>query len=110
MKQNTELMKGILEGCVMEIISQSPTYGYEITQRLRELGFDDLAEGTVYTITARLERNQLVHAEKKTSLIGPPRKFYRLSREGRERLEEFWKSWNFVSEKCRALYQMREEA
>lgn len=65
MENITELLKGILEGCVLEIISRGETYGYEITQQLRQLGFSDVVEGTVYTITMRLEKQQLVHIEKK---------------------------------------------
>lgn len=74
----TEMLKGVLEGCVLEIISRGETYGYEITQQLRELGFADVVEGTVYTITMRLE--------KKRSTVGPPRKFYTLKPAGIEQL------------------------
>ncbi|SIS63459.1 PadR family transcriptional regulator [Salimicrobium flavidum] len=92
-----EMMKGVLEGCVLEIISRGETYGYEITQQLRELGFTDVVEGTVYTITMRLEKNDLVNIEKKPSNMGPPRKFYTLNEAGREHLELFWDKWEFVS-------------
>ncbi|WP_273852103.1 PadR family transcriptional regulator [Guptibacillus spartinae] len=92
-----EMMKGVLEGCVLEIISRGETYGYEITQQLRELGFTDVVEGTVYTITMRLEKNNLVNIEKKPSTMGPPRKFYTLNPAGQEHLEVFWKKWEFVS-------------
>ena len=51
MENNTEMLKGVLEGCVLQIISQGETYGYAITQQLKELGFTNVAEGTVYTIT-----------------------------------------------------------
>ncbi|MDR0298940.1 MAG: PadR family transcriptional regulator, partial [Streptococcaceae bacterium] len=57
MQDITEMLKGSLEGCVLEIIGRGETYGYEITQTLRELGFTDVVEGTVYTITMRLEKN-----------------------------------------------------
>ena len=43
----TEMLKGILEGCVLEIISRKETYGYEITRQLNALGFTDDVEGTV---------------------------------------------------------------
>ena len=55
MKDITEILKGILEGCVLEIINQEETYGYEITRRLNQLGFTEVVEGTVYTILVRLE-------------------------------------------------------
>jgi len=93
----TEMLKGVLEGCVLEIISRQPTYGYDITQQLRERGFSDVVEGTVYTILVRLEKNELVSIEKKPSEVGPPRKFYSLTDAGRQELIVFWQRWNFVS-------------
>jgi PadR family transcriptional regulator, regulatory protein PadR len=99
----TEMLKGVLEGCVLEIISRGETYGYEITQQLRALGFSDIVEGTVYTITMRLEKNNLVDIEKKSSTMGPPRKFYRLNEAGQQELEQFWAKWNFISSKINGL-------
>lgn len=103
MNNITEMLKGILEGCVLEIIDHGETYGYEITQQLHKLGFNDVVEGTVYTITARLEKNKLVDVEKKASEIGPPRKFYRLNQAGKNRLQEFWDKWDFISARCNEL-------
>jgi DNA-binding PadR family transcriptional regulator len=97
------MLKGVLEGCVLEIISRDKTYGYEITQRLRELGFSEVVEGTVYTILVRLESNKLVSCEKKPSDMGPPRKFYTLTKAGRDELRRFWAKWNFVSSKLNEL-------
>ncbi|WP_078551643.1 PadR family transcriptional regulator [Bacillus alkalicellulosilyticus] len=103
MENITEMLKGVLEGCVLEIISRGETYGYEITQHLRELGFADVVEGTVYTITMRLEKNNLVNIEKKRSTVGPPRKFYTLNEAGQKQLELFWGKWNFISGKLNEL-------
>lgn len=103
MENITEMLKGVLEGCVLEIISRGETYGYEITQHLRELGFTDVVEGTVYTITMRLEKNNLVNIEKKPSTMGPPRKFYTLNEAGREHLDNFWRKWEFISSKINEL-------
>ncbi|WP_313238458.1 PadR family transcriptional regulator [Sporosarcina ureae] len=103
MENITEMLKGVLEGCVLEFISRGETYGYEITQQLRELGFTDVVEGTVYTITMRLEKNNLVNIEKKPSNMGPTRKFYTLNEAGREQLTLFWAKWEFVSNKMNEL-------
>ncbi|WP_393965025.1 PadR family transcriptional regulator [Exiguobacterium sp. S22-S28] len=103
MEDITEMLKGVLEGCVLEIISREETYGYEITRQLRELGFKDVVEGTVYTITMRLEKNQLVDTVKKPSTQGPPRKFYALNAAGQARLASFWERWSFVSSKLTEL-------
>lgn len=103
MENITEMLKGSLEGCVLEIIGRDTAYGYEITQRLRKLGFTDVVEGTVYTILVRLEKNHLVSIEKKPSDLGPPRKFYTLTTAGREELRNFWAKWDFVSSKINEL-------
>jgi DNA-binding PadR family transcriptional regulator len=99
----TEMLKGVLEGCVLEIISRGETYGYEITKRLNELGFAEVVDGTTYTILLRLEKNQLVVVEKRPSEMGPPRKFYKLTESGQVSLEQFWKKWDFVSSKLNAI-------
>lgn len=103
MENLTEMLKGSLEGCVLEIISRHETYGYEITRRLNELGFTEVVEGTVYTILIRLEKKKLVNIEKKSSDMGPPRKFYSLNVAGRQELERFWEKWDFVSSKINFL-------
>ena len=93
----TEMLKGVLEGCVLEIIGRGETYGYEITRRLNALGFSDVVDGTVYTILVRLEKNGLVDIDKRPSDLGPPRKFYALNDAGRAELRRFWARWEFVA-------------
>ncbi|MCM3626139.1 PadR family transcriptional regulator [Paenibacillus glycanilyticus] len=103
MENLTEMLKGVLEGCVLEIISRKETYGYEITRQLNALGFADVVEGTVYTILIRLEKNKLVEITKKPSDMGPPRKFFAINDAGREELQRFWGKWEFVSSKMNEL-------
>lgn len=104
-KQKTEMLKGVLEGIVLAILSSRPAYGYEITARLREQGFADLAEGTVYALLLRVEQRGLVDVEKVPSEKGPPRKVYSLNAQGRDYLDEFWGTWSFLAER---LEQLRE--
>ncbi|HET7578118.1 MAG TPA: PadR family transcriptional regulator [Bacillales bacterium] len=108
MENTTEMLKGVLEGCVLEIISHGETYGYEITQKLRELGFTDVVAGTVYAITIRLEKNNLVDIKKKPSTKGPPRKFYTLNAAGQKRLETFWRNWEQISGRINELNVKRK--
>ena len=103
------MLKGVLEGCVLEIIGRKETYGYEITRELNALGFTDVVEGTVYTILIRLEKNKLVNIEKKPSDIGPPRKFYTLNDAGRGELRKFWDKWEFVSSRMNELKEMNQD-
>lgn len=100
------MLKGVLEGCVLEIISRGDTYGYEITRKLNAMGFADVVEGTVYTILIRLEKSKLVEIKKKPSDMGPPRKFFTLNDAGRKELRRFWKKWEFVASK---MNQLKEE-
>ncbi|MDR0499830.1 MAG: PadR family transcriptional regulator [Coriobacteriales bacterium] len=102
----TEMLKGVLEGCVLEIISREQIYGYEITRRLNALGFTDVVDGTVYTILMRLEKNALVDIQKRASEIGPPRKFFTLNETGKKELQMFWERWGFVVSK---LEQLRKQ-
>ena len=108
MEQITEMLKGVLEGCVLEIISRGETYGYEITRRLNALGFADVVDGTVYPILVRLEKNGLVDINKQPSDMGPPRKFFTLNDAGRAELQRFWEKWEFVASKITELKETKE--
>ncbi|MCP1144538.1 PadR family transcriptional regulator [Lysinibacillus endophyticus] len=103
MQNMREMLKGVLEGIVMEIISHGEIYGYEITKKLRSLGFEEVAEASVYALLLRLEKNKLVHITKKTSELGPPRKFYTLNERGHEELVAFWARWDFLRERLQIL-------
>lgn len=99
----TEILKGILEGFILEIISQGEIYGYLILKRLNELGLEDVVDGTVYTVLLRVEKSGLVRVVKKASDLGPPRKYYTLSAKGRRELAAFWAKWEFVSARAARL-------
>ena len=104
-KQATEMLKGTLEGIVLAILSGRAAYGYEITSWLRDQGFTDIAEGTIYALLVRIEQRGLVDVEKVPSEKGPPRKVYSLNAGGREYLSEFWRTWSFLADR---LEQLRE--
>jgi len=104
-KQMTEMLKGTLEGIVLAILSVQPAYGYEITARLREMGFSDIAEGTVYALLVRIEQKGLVDVERHPSEKGPPRKVYSINGRGREYLEEFWRTWSFLTGRIEQLHE-----
>ncbi len=104
-KQMTEMLKGTLEGIVLAILAMGPTYGYEITTRLRDRGFADIAEGTVYALLIRIEQRGLVDVDKVPSERGPPRKVYSLNTQGRKYLDEFWETWGFLAERLAELHK-----
>ncbi|WP_300077648.1 PadR family transcriptional regulator [Propioniciclava sp.] len=104
-KQSTEMLKGVLEGIVLAILAARPAYGYEITAWLRDQGFTDIAEGTIYALLVRIEQRGLVDIEKVPSEKGPPRKVYSLNASGRAHLAEFWDTWNFLTDRLTRLNQ-----
>jgi PadR family transcriptional regulator PadR len=101
----TEMLKGTLEGIVLAILAARAAYGYEITTWLREQGFTDIAEGTVYALLVRIEQRGLVDVEKVPSEKGPPRKVYSLNKQGKEYLEEFWRTWSFLTDRLEQLQE-----
>lgn len=95
---DTQLMKGILEGCVLAVISNKETYGYEILSVLEEYGFDELGEGTLYPVLTRLNKNRYISCRKAKSPLGPVRKYYSITDEGKEYLKEFKNNYLKVTE------------
>jgi PadR family transcriptional regulator PadR len=104
-KQMTEMLKGTLEGIVLAVLKGRSAYGYEITAWLREQGFSDIAEGTVYALLVRVEQRGLVDVQKVPSEKGPPRKVYSLNAQGRDYLDEFWRTWSFLAERLDQLHE-----
>jgi PadR family transcriptional regulator PadR len=99
------MLKGTLEGIVLAFLADRSAYGYEITAWLREQGFSDIAEGTIYALLIRVEQRGFVDVEKVPSDKGPPRKVYSLNGAGKEYLEEFWRTWSFLAERLEQLHE-----
>src|SRR3954467_1642966 len=106
--QMTEMLKGTLEGIVLAILAGRSAYGYEITAWLRDQGFSDIAEGTVYALLVRIEQRGFVDVEKVPSEKGPPRKVYSINTQGREQLDDFWRTWSFLTERIGQLHGIPE--
>ena len=96
MVDRSQLMRGTLEGCIVKIISEEVTYGYEIVSRLQTYGFEDVKEGSTYPILLRLEKKKIISSIYKESPLGPKRKYYFLTDIGKEFLKEFEIVWNDV--------------
>lgn len=105
---DTQLMKGILEGCVLAIISEGETYGYEILQKLSEFGFDSLQEGTMYPVLTRLEKKGYIGCRKAKSPLGPIRKYYSLTDSGAEYLAGFRESYQRITKCANAVLHMED--
>ena len=101
----SQLMKGILESCILKIIEKNETYGYEIVVQLQNYGFGDMKEGTIYPLLLRLEKKKLITATFKESPLGPKRKYYSLTPEGKEYVDGFYKVWQEITESVEKVFE-----
>lgn len=96
MYDKSQLMRGTLEGCILKIISEKTTYGYEIMVSLKQNGFSEVSEGTIYPLLLRLERQGSITSELLPSPLGPKRKYYSITDFGIRYLNAFVSTWNEI--------------
>jgi len=96
MGDETQIVKGILEGCLLKIIGEQEIYGYKAVEILNAAGFA-VNEATVYPILSRLQNRGFLRIEKRPSPYGPDRKYYFLTLQGEESLKAFEKSWSKIN-------------
>ena len=109
----SQMLKGVLQGSVLAILSQRETYGYEIVQALEKYGFGAISEATVYPLLLRLEKGGLIRARFRTSDLGPRRKYYTLTPAGQEELARFRTSFRAMAaavERLPGFDQEKEDA
>ncbi|ANU28287.1 PadR family transcriptional regulator [Planococcus versutus] len=90
----TQMLKGIIDGCLLAIIENEEVYGYELAEKLGGFGFDSFSEGTIYPLLIRMQKEELVSSTFKKSTAGPKRKYYSLTPKGKVELENFIVRWN----------------
>ena len=106
MENNAQLLKGVLEYCVLKLIARESTYGYDIVMQLKQGGFADISESTLYPLLLRLEQQGRVTVERKPSPKGPSRKYYVITEKGQQALLEFQQEWNRL---CRLVEKIFKE-
>lgn len=99
----TQMMKGILDGCLLAMIKEKECYGYEIAEQLSQYGFETISEGTIYPLLLRMQREGLVTSVRKDSIAGPKRKYYSLTSKGQESLDDFLARWNQLEKSVNAI-------
>src|SRR5438874_9781482 len=108
-ERRTQMLRGVLDLCLLAVMHEEPAYGYEMTRRLRARGLSIVGEGSIYPLLARLEREGLVETERVASNGGPPRKYYRPSRDGRRALAEGTAEWRAARDALDAALGLAEE-
>ena len=97
MADTTQMLKGILDGCLLSIIKEGEIYGYELAAKLESYGFHSFSEGTIYPLLLRMQKEGLVSTTLRKSTAGPKRKYYSLTEKGEQELEQFIVRWTQLS-------------
>ena len=108
MYDKSQLMRGTLEGCILKFLSEETTYGYELVERLEQNGFQDIKEGTIYPLLVRLEKKGIIRSEFRPSPLGPSRKYYSLTPDGFEYLQEFTGNWKQIEASVNQIFRLEE--
>ncbi len=107
--KETQLLKGVLDGCVLKLISQKEIYGYQLVQLMKSSGFHSIVGGTIYPLLQKLEKNGYIKGVLKSSPEGPDRKYFSLTPAGEIYLDSFSKQWYELVEKVNTIWQEEEQ-
>lgn len=92
-ERRTQLLRGVLDMCLLALLAKAPAHGYELVRRLEAAGLDGVGYGTVYPLLTRMRRLGLVADEVQASPTGPPRKVYGLTGAGGRALNGWAQQW-----------------
>ena len=104
---SSQFKKGIIELCILTLLTAKDCYGYELVEAISKKV--DIAEGTVYPILRRLTQEKYFETYLKESSEGPPRKYYRLTKRGRETQAELLSQWKEFNRNVNLLLKMGEK-
>ncbi len=97
MDHSSQLLKGVLDMCLLALIAEEPSYGYEMANKLQRRGLELVSEGSIYPLLGRLQKKGYIEGYFVESTGGPPRKYYRMAPEGAAQLETWSAEWARVS-------------
>ena len=102
-----QIRKGLLEFCVLQIISNKEVYASEIIEELKNSKII-VVEGTVYPLLSRLKKSNYIQHNWKESTQGPPRKYYSITDYGLEHLKELVVSWSDINRSVKKLLKTKK--
>lgn len=91
--RSSQLLHGVLDMCLMSIIDEESSYGYEMAHKLTERGLGLASEGSIYPILSRLQKQGMIEGYLVQSSEGPARKYYRMTDRGRTALTAWLADW-----------------
>ncbi len=107
-KTNAQMRKGVLELCILSVISGEEAYASNILSALKKSELL-VVEGTLYPLLTRLKNDGLLNYRWEESTSGPPRKYYSLTDTGKEVLESLTKSWTQLSNSVNSLINYKSD-
>ena len=96
-EHSSQMLKGVLDMCLLALIAEEPSYGYEMVDKLQNKGLELVSEGSIYPLLSRLQKRGYIHGYFVESTGGPPRKYYRIAPSGRKQLRLWSGEWRTVS-------------
>lgn len=105
----TQLRKGFLELCILNLVAQGEMYGYELIKRLTRIQGLVVTEGTIYPLLSRLRKSGVLATRLQESASGPARKYYRLTGAGEESRNLMNLYWDELGVGVRQLMTLEEE-
>jgi len=96
-KNNAQMRKGVLELCILSIVSREDAYASDIIGKLKEARLI-VVEGTLYPLLTRLKNDGLLSYRWEESTQGPPRKYYKITELGQKALDQMIASWKELEE------------
>ncbi|MDE3282223.1 PadR family transcriptional regulator [Lacticaseibacillus parahuelsenbergensis] len=106
---HTQMLKGILQGCVLVILSRGEYYGYTLSQELEKYGFAEISKGTIYPLLMALEKKGLITSQLRPSPDGPARKYYQVTSDGMVARHDFVEEWHRLTQHVTQLLTVEEE-
>ena len=103
MSVRTQLLKGVLDGCILSLIEKESVYGYVLSLKLQQAGLVDISEGTIYPVLLRLQKNGFIVGEMRPSDTGPDRKYYEITVEGQRALQDIREQWAAIYQPITSL-------
>ncbi|MEM7093206.1 MAG: PadR family transcriptional regulator [Actinomycetota bacterium] len=93
---HSQLLRGLLDMCLLAVIADRPSYGREMVQELEQRHLEIAGEASIYPVLKRLEGKGLIESSLQPSPAGPARKYYTTTSEGTDRLTEWVDDWQTV--------------
>jgi PadR family transcriptional regulator, regulatory protein PadR len=106
--RRSQWLRGVLDLCVLALLEEGESYGYELAQRLDSAGLGPVRGGTLYPVLLRLQRGGLIGAVWREGVAGPARKYYTLTGAGRQELRRDSAIWLAFAKSAEAVFREGE--